>query len=47
MIFIDYYFHMACVYSQWSAKLDVHGYPRLSKFCKNKSKRYYKLAGWA
>lgn len=38
MNWIDYYFHMAVVYSQWSAKLDVHGYPKLSKFCKKKIK---------
>lgn len=47
IMFIDYYFHMACFYSRQNAIYSVNNRPVLAKICDKLSKYYYKQAGWA
>ena len=42
----DYYFHMACFYSQKKATHSVNNRPVLAKICDRLSKYYYKQVGW-
>ena len=46
IMFIDYYFHMACFYSRQKAINEVNNKPFLAKICDKLSKYYYKQAGW-